>query len=141
MDIRPLTDRYSVSPQIDPEDLTTIAEAGYRMVINNRPCVEIPPSHQTDVMEEAARAAGLDYVVLPVTHDTLGPDLAAAQKEACERADGPVLAYCASGTRSTFVWAIGNAKELNVEDMTSAAAAHGYDLTPLRAFLTTASQS
>jgi len=140
MDIRPLTDRYSVSPQINPDDLVEIAAAGYCMVINNRPCAEIPPSHQSDVMEKAAQAAGLEYVVLPVTHDTLGPELATAQKEACDQADGPVLAYCASGTRSTYVWAMGHAGEVGLNEMVSAASRHGYDLTPLTSYLNSLSQ-
>ena len=135
MDIRPLTDRYAVSPQIDPEDLPAIAAAGYKMVINNRPCAEIPPSHQADVMEAAVRAAGLDYVVLPITHATLGPDLAAAQRDACAGCDGPVLAYCASGTRSTFAWALGHASDMPLEEMMNAASAQGYDLSPLRPYL------
>ena len=141
MDIRPLTDRYAVSPQIDPEDLPAIAAAGYKMVINNRPCEEIPPSHQADVMETTVRAAGLDYVVLPITHATLGPDLAAAQKEACAGCDAPALADCASGTRSTFAWALGHAADMPLEDMFGAASAQGYDLTPLRPYLESLSQT
>ena len=68
MDIRPLTPDYAVSPQVDPEDFAAIAAAGYTTVINNRPCEEIPPSHQADVMRDAAEAAGLTFVVLPLTH-------------------------------------------------------------------------
>ena len=139
MDIRPITDRYAVSPQIDPEDMPQIAAAGFKMVINNRPCAEIPPSHQTDIMAEAAKAAGLEYVVLPITHQTLGPDLATAQMEACTQADGPVLAYCASGTRSTFAWAMGNAAEMDLDEIWAAASRQGYDLSPLHAYLTSVS--
>lgn len=132
MDIRPLTDRYTVSPQINPEDVAEIAAAGYTTLINNRPCAEIPPSHQADVMAEAAKAAGLDYVVLPITHATLGPDLAAEQKAVCDAAAGPVFAYCASGTRCTLVWALGQAGETPVDDIIGAAAAQGYDIAMMR---------
>ncbi len=140
MDIRPLTTRYAVSPQINPEDLPAIAAAGFKTVINNRPCSEIPPSHQTDVMAEAAAAAGLNYVVLPIVHSSLGPDLAKAQAQACESAEGPVLAYCASGTRCTIVWAMAQAmgetmgqaicetETPDADTIVNAAAAQGYDI-------------
>ena len=42
MDIRPLDDRLSASPQIAPEDMPAIAEAGYRSVVSNRPDGESP---------------------------------------------------------------------------------------------------
>lgn len=132
MDIRPLSDSYAVSPQIDPEDMAAIAAQGFTTIINNRPCAEIPPSHQKDVMQAAAEAAGLDFVVLPVTHATLSLDLAAQQKAACATASGPVLAYCASGTRSSIVWALGQAGEMETDAIIDAAAAQGYDLSQMR---------
>lgn len=136
MDIRALTPEYAVSPQIAPTDLPAIKAAGYTTVINNRPCAEIPPSHQNDAMQKAALAAGLDFVTLPVTHATLSPELAARQARACAEADGPVLAYCASGTRSTIVWAMGQAMDPDAAhdavDVIERAARHGYDLSPLR---------
>lgn len=144
MDIRPLTDRYAVSPQINPEDVPAIAAAGFTTLINNRPCAEIPPSHQSDVMQKAAEAAGLAYVALPIVHSELGPDLAKAQAEACAAADGPVFAYCASGTRCTIVWAMGQAMgadmgravcadgEPDAETIIAAANAQGYDISMMQ---------
>ena len=147
MDIRPLTDRYAVSPQIDPEDLPAIAAAGFTTLINNRPCEEIPPSHQKDVMAAAAEAAGLAYVVLPIVHSAINADLAKAQADACSAADGPVLAYCASGTRCTIVWAMAQAmgetlgqavsdvSAPDVDAIVSTAANQGYDLGQMLAQL------
>lgn len=132
MDIRPLTPAYAVSPQIDPSDMPVIVQAGYTTIIDNRPCAEIPPSHQADAMRIAAEAAGLSFVVLPVTHATLSPDLAAQQKDACAESSGPVLAYCASGTRSTIVWAMGQAGELDTNVIVQTAADQGYDLSGMR---------
>lgn len=148
MDIRPLTDRYAVSPQINPEDLPAIAAAGFKTVINNRPCAEIPPSHQKDVMADAAKAAGLDYIVIPIVHANLGPELAKEQAAACADAEGPILAYCASGTRCTIVWAMAQAmgdamgrpvSENGTPDadmIVNTAAAQGYDIAMLHPQLT-----
>jgi len=135
MDIRALTAAYAVSPQIDPEDLPAIAAAGYTTVINNRPCEEIPPSHRNDVMQAAAEAVGLTFVTLPVRHTTLNMDTVSAQKKVCRDAVGPVLAYCASGTRCSIVWALGQAGDMDPDSIIGAAAQHGYDLSYLRAQL------
>ncbi len=132
MDIRQITDRYHVSPQIDPEDAAAIAAAGYAMVVCNRPDAEVPPSHQAAAMEQALEAHGIPLVVLPVTHQTLTPDFAANHWETCCGADGPVLAYCASGTRCTILWAVSNAATLGVDAVIDGAARAGYDLAGMR---------
>lgn len=132
MDIRQLTPDYAVSPQIDPVDCAALAQAGFTTIINNRPCSEIPPSHQADAMRTAAEAAGLAFITLPVTHMTLSSDLAAQQKDVCARSDGPVLAYCASGTRCTIVWAMMQAGDLDTGQIVQTAADHGYDLRAMQ---------
>lgn len=132
MDIRPLTPAYAVSPQIDPADFAAIKAAGYSMVIDNRPDAEIPPSHHTATMAEAAQAAGLDFVANPVIGGMLTMDNVTAQADAIARAKGPVLAYCASGNRSSIVWALAHAGTLPVEDLIGLPARQGYNLEGLR---------
>lgn len=132
MDIRTLTPTYAVSGQINPEDLPAIAAAGFTTVINNRPCAEIPPSHQNEPMKSAAFAAGLSFVTLPVTHMTLNEQTVADQLDACASASGPVLAYCATGTRCTIVWALGQAGSMDTDAIISTAADQGYDLSQMR---------
>ncbi len=132
MDIRPLSPDHAVSPQIDPADLPAIAAAGYVRVICNRPDAEIPPSHHAAVIEDAARAAGLDFVNHPVTHPTMGPQAIDRQMQAIDGAPGPVLAYCASGTRCSMLWALGRAGALGIDEVLEATGKAGYDLAPLR---------
>lgn len=136
MDIRQITPDYFVSPQIDPADLPAIAEAGFTRVICNRPDAEIPPSHQADAMAQAAQDAGLDFKVLPLTHQTMTPDNVAAQMGFVADAPGKVLAYCASGTRCTVIWALGQAGTQSVDDILETARNGGYDLEGLRPTLT-----
>ena len=130
--MRKITDTYFVSPQINPEDLPALKEAGITMIINNRPDMEIPPSHQGAAMEEAAKACGLPIAHLPITHDSMTPEAIAQQRALMAEADGPVLAYCASGTRCTVIWALGEAGARPADDIISTAAEAGYDLSPLR---------
>lgn len=132
MDIRQLSPTYAVSPQIGVEDIEAIAEAGFKTIICNRPDVENPPSHHASVMEAAAIAAGLRFVAIPVTHHGLNMDMVEGQKAAINRSEGPTLAYCASGTRSSIVWALGQATEMSVDDIIAATSAAGYDLGGLR---------
>lgn len=132
MEIRPLTDTYAVSPQIAPEDLPAIKAAGYKLVIDNRPDAEIPADWHTDPMRIAVEAAGLAFVANPVIGGALTMDNVVAQRAAIDAAEGPVLAYCASGNRSSVVWALANAGKLEIEDLIGLPARHGYQLEHLR---------
>ncbi|PJE31378.1 TIGR01244 family protein [Pseudooceanicola antarcticus] len=133
MDIRQITASYSVTPQIDPADMAAIRDAGFTRIICNRPDAEIPPHLHAAEMAKAASAAGLEFEVLPLTHDTMTPENIARQMSLID-ASGPVLAYCASGTRCSVIWSLGKATEgeLSVDEILSTTARAGYDLSGLR---------
>ncbi|MGZ2257426.1 TIGR01244 family sulfur transferase [Roseobacter sp. A03A-229] len=132
MDMRQITPDFFAAPQINPDDMQAIAEAGIRRIVCNRPDVEVPPSHQCAVMQEAALAAGLEFAIQPLTHQTMTPEVIAANHALIGGCDGPVLAYCASGTRSTIAWALAAAREMPVDEVIAAAGAGGYDLRNLQ---------
>ena len=132
MDIRPITDRYNVSSQIDPTDAAAIKAAGITTVICNRPDAEVPPSHQADSMRAAIEAEGLRFEVLPITHQTMTPDRVAQQAALVDASTGPVLAYCASGTRCSILWALSQAGQQPSDQILDAVAKAGYDLSGLR---------
>ncbi len=137
MDIRPLTETYAVSPQIEPGDMAAIRAAGYTMIIDNRPDAEIPLSLHTAAMRQAAEAAGLRFVANPVIGGAMTMDNVTAQGAAIANADGPVLAYCASGNRSSQVWALSMAGRMATDDLIALPAGHGYQLEGLRAQIET----
>lgn len=130
MDIRRITPDYAVSPQIAPDDMPDIAAAGFRTVVCNRPDSEIPVELSSGVMRIAAEAAGLGFVDNQVTHQTMTPERVEAQAQAM--AAGPVLAYCASGTRCSVLWSLVQAGTTPTEDILEATAKAGYDLSGLR---------
>jgi uncharacterized protein (TIGR01244 family) len=132
MDIRKLTPRYFVSPQIDPADMPALREAGITRILCNRPDAEVPPSHQAAAIEAAAEAAGLSFANQPLTHQTMTPEVIAANRALGVESDEVVLAYCASGTRSTIAWALGQAGQMPGDEILAAAQAAGYDLGNLR---------
>lgn len=131
MDIRQITPDYAVSPQIAPEDLPALQEAGFTTVICNRPDVENPVELQAEVLKVATEAAGLRFVELPVVHSELTMETVQAQADAIAASDGPVFAYCASGTRSSIVWALSQAGKMPTQEIIAAAANAGYDLSHL----------
>jgi len=124
-----LTPHISVSPQISPDDVPRLAAAGFVTIINNRPDGEANDQPPGAEIEAAAKAAGLRYVAIPVDHAGIGPDQLKAMAEALAAADGPVLAYCRSGTRSTHLWALAEASRgTDPAGLVSAAAGAGYDI-------------
>ncbi|MFC3568475.1 TIGR01244 family sulfur transferase [Paracoccus sp. TOH] len=131
MDLRQLTPDLAVSAQIQPEDLPALAEAGFRVLINNRPDDEVGPGEDDETMRQAAEAAGIRYFFNPFTPGRITPDLISAQAEALS-APGPKLAYCRSGNRSTVLWALAQAGQEPVADLIETAARAGYDLSGMR---------
>lgn len=131
MDIRRITSDYAVSPQIAPDDLPAIKEAGFTTVICNRPDEEIPMELHADVLRAATEAAGLTFIQNPVVHTGLTMEILEAQAAAAAEAGGPVLAYCASGTRSSILWSLCQAGEMPTAEIIGATAQAGYDLAHL----------
>jgi uncharacterized protein (TIGR01244 family) len=107
-DFRRVTDSFSVSPQVTEADMARAAAEGFVLVINNRPDGEDPSQPSAAAIEAAARAAGLDYLYAPVRGGPTAEQVEAV-RAAVEAADGPVLAFCRSGTRSIVTWSIGQA--------------------------------
>jgi uncharacterized protein (TIGR01244 family) len=123
-----------VAGQIRPGELTGLKAAGVAGIVNNRPDGEEPGQPTSQEMEAAAKAAGLRYRHIPVAGG-----FSQAQVEAMAEAlgeEGELLAFCRSGTRSTFLWALArSAQGVPAEELAEAAAAAGYDLRPIRPLL------
>ena len=132
-DFRKLEDGIYASPQISVSDIARAKELGVSLVINNRPEGEAPDQTPGSEIEAAAHAAGMDYVAIPVTQAGFSEAQVKAMGEALAKANGPILAYCRSGTRSTFLWSLAQASEgRNVDEIAAAAASGGYDVSPVR---------
>lgn len=133
-----LDENILVAPQVAPADLAEARSRGVTMVINNRPDGEAPDQPTSAEMEAAARAAGLDYVAIPVTAGGFSLPQVEAMGEALATSGGDVLAFCRSGTRSTLLWALAQARGGADPDAIAAKArAAGYDVSPVRAIMET----
>lgn len=133
---RKLDETIMVAPQIGVDAVAEAKASGVTLIINNRPEGESDDQVPGAEIDAAARAAGIDYVAIPVTHAGFSESQVEAMRTALEKADGPVLAYCRSGTRSTLLWAL--AQSSLGEDpavLAEKAAGAGYDLAPIAALM------
>jgi uncharacterized protein (TIGR01244 family) len=132
-DFRRLNENVMVSPQLALGDIALAAAEGVAMIVNNRPDGEDPDAPQGDDIAAAAAAAGLNYVAIPIGHSGFSEPQVDAMIAALEQAEGPILAYCRSGTRSTLLWALAAAKQGEAPDAIARMAAEaGYDISPIR---------
>jgi len=116
-------------------DMAAAAERGVTLAVNNRPDGEEPDQESGAALEAAARAAGLDYAHIPVGLEFSG-DKVEALAAALAGAEGRVLLFCRSGTRSAYLWALARAREGAVPDALARNAARaGYNIRPLMPWL------
>lgn len=131
MDLRQITPDLAVAPQISPADVAEAARLGFRTLIDNRPDEEAEPGHDSAAMAAEAEAAGLAFHYLPYYPGALTQELADAFAEAVAGAEGPVLAWCRSGTRSSHLWALSEAGRRPAAEIVALGARAGYDLSGL----------
>ncbi|WP_034960952.1 TIGR01244 family sulfur transferase [Erythrobacter longus] len=136
MDIRQVTPKFSVAPQFQPADLTALAGQGFVAVVCNRPDGEEDSQPGAGEMREAAEANGIAFHHIPVSGGQF-PDAAVAAFRAVRRGtDGPVLAYCRTGTRSITLDTLANPDDIPPAERLKRASDAGYDLTNLSDRLT-----
>jgi uncharacterized protein (TIGR01244 family) len=126
-----LDEKTLVGGQIAPAQVAELKQQGVTMIVNNRPDDEEPGQPLGADIKAAAEAVGIEYRHLPIMRG-IGPADADAMLKAIDACDGKLLAFCKSGTRSAYVWAVAQSTaERPREEIERAAAAAGYDLTPV----------
>lgn len=127
-----LDSKTLVCGQLQPEQLTDAQRHGVTMIVNNRPDGEEPGQPLGAELQQAARAAGLEYRHIPIARG-IGPADVDAMREAIHAADGgKLLAFCRTGTRSTFAWAVAKRQDgADAEELQRCAEQAGYDLAPV----------
>lgn len=99
MDIKNIANGFSVTGQIKAEQVKEIAAQGFRSLVCNRPDGEELNQPAAQEVEDAARAAGLEYRFVPVVSGQLTQKNVEDMAAALEGLPKPVLAYCRSGAR------------------------------------------
>ncbi len=128
--IHPLSHQLSVTAQIQPADVATLAAKGFGGIINNRPDGESGDQPTSATLAAAARRAGLEYCYIPVVPGQLQESQVQAFAAALTEMPAPVLAFCRTGTRSSTLWAL--QAPGTADAILDTASAVGYDLSALR---------
>ena len=129
---RRLSERLSISGQPQPGELLSLAGAGFRSIIGNRPDGEDPGQPTWAEIAGAATAAGMQARHIPVTPGAIGDDDVARFSAALDELPGPILAFCRTGGRAASLWALSQAGKLTPEEIIGEAADAGCDLSQLR---------
>jgi sulfide:quinone oxidoreductase len=135
MDIKKISPFLSVSPQITAADVGILATQGFRTIICNRPDGEADDQPAMASIGAAAERHGLRFHEQPVKSGQLTDDDVDRFAALLELAEGPVLAFCRTGTRSITLWALSEARHLSPDSILASARNQGYDLEGLGARL------
>ncbi|UVC13875.1 TIGR01244 family sulfur transferase [Mesorhizobium onobrychidis] len=106
MEYRQIAEGYSVSGQIQPDEVAAIKAAGFKSVICNRPDDEQPGQPSADSVKAAVEAAGLAFRFIPVISGQITAENVGDQAEALDELEGPIFAYCRSGARCTNLYGL-----------------------------------
>jgi uncharacterized protein (TIGR01244 family) len=104
--LRQLDERTLVAGQIAPGEMAELKAQGVTMIVNNRPDNEDLDQPTAAEIEAAATSAGLAYRWVPIRRGPGPAEVESLQEAMRECGDGKLLAFCRSGARSTFAWAL-----------------------------------
>jgi len=95
-----INDEVTVGPQPSEEEIQQLADDRFRAVVNFRAEGEeeqpFSPRHEGLKVQ----AAGMDYLNIPVTVDSLGADVVDRFRRQFDNLAKPVYAHCRSGKRA-----------------------------------------
>ena len=137
MPFKALTSSLSVSAQLSEADVAQAAREGFRAIIDNRPDGEEPGQLSASEVQALAASHGIGFAHVPTVGGEISDSDVAGMADALMRLDGPVLAYCRTGRRSTTLWALTQVGVQPAGALIKTAASAGYDLAALRPRLET----
>ncbi|MGF1619196.1 MAG: TIGR01244 family sulfur transferase [Rhodomicrobiaceae bacterium] len=132
-----IDEKTYVAGQVWPEDMPELARQGIRLIVNNRPDGEAGDGQpRAAELEAAAREHGVAFANLPFATPALTPDYAAQFAQILKAEQGPVLAFCRTGNRSSMLWAAANiALGQSLDAVLEKTGEAGYDLSPAASFI------
>jgi uncharacterized protein (TIGR01244 family) len=130
--LRQLDDKTLISGQILPDEVGELRRHGVTLIVNNRPDGEDPDQPPSVAIEQAARDAGIEYRHVPIRRGPGPAEVEEMEAALRECGEGKMLAFCRSGTRSTFAWALARREEgAERDELERSAAEAGISLAPI----------
>ncbi|MEM7378295.1 MAG: TIGR01244 family sulfur transferase [Pseudomonadota bacterium] len=128
-----LDDSFAVSAQISLDDVHAAAQQGFKHIVCNRPDNEDPGQPDFADISATASKLGLSSHHIPFDNTSLSPAVIDAMQDTLAALDGPVLAYCRSGTRCSIAWsALQRRAGHDMAEIEASTSAAGYALEPQR---------
>ena len=130
MEIRKINDNISVAGQISSADIPAIAKHGIKTIICNRPDFEVSDQPTYDSIQKAALDNDVAIIFLPVLNTGISEENIEEFAALVDRVEKPMLAYCRTGTRCTFLWALSEGtKGVPIDQIVTSATNAGYDIS------------
>lgn len=95
-----INDHVTAGPQPSEQELQQLSGQGFKTVVNFRTEGEDEQPISPDAEAQKVRAAGMEYLHIPVPMDSMGPELVDQFREKYPRLPKPVFAHCRSGKRA-----------------------------------------
>jgi sulfide:quinone oxidoreductase len=122
---------FSVSDQIKPEDIVTLAASGLKTIFCHRPDGEGSDQTNVNEIQKFAAEQGITIEYLPVTMTTMTDDVVAEYIQLYTKAQKPIVGYCLSGMRAMSLWALSGVGQRSVAEMVQNAQTAGFNIRPL----------
>lgn len=109
-----MSHQVSIAGQITPDQVPTIAENGFKTIINNRPDGEEPGQPTSADIAAAAEQAGVAYKEISFAGSELNQTHVERFAEFFNEAEQPILIFCRTGNRSSGIYEA--AKQMDLLD-------------------------
>lgn len=103
MKLTKLSEQVAVSSQITAEDVASIKDQGFELIVCNRPNGEAADQPAFDEIKTAAEAVGISAKLVPFTSGQM-TDAQVDEFRSLLAEEKKTLAYCRTGNRSTQLW-------------------------------------
>lgn len=121
-----------ITGQLLATQMAALIDQGVMTFINNRPDMEVPLQPLSEELEKIARDRGVDYHHIPMSGGVT-EGLIEASNTVFSECPRPIVAFCASGMRSSVLWAFANVKFLGVDEVMKVLSESGFNLEQIRA--------
>ncbi|WP_420555366.1 TIGR01244 family sulfur transferase [Neptuniibacter marinus] len=130
MDIKELEPGFSISHAIYPSDIEELKTLGFGAIICHRQPGEADDHIDDSLLRQAAEAAGIEWVEIPVTPGEYTTEAIEAFGAAIDRLPTPILGFCRSGRRAVSLWVHNQVQQESCDlgQLLKAAHAAGHDL-------------
>ena len=99
-----MSHQVTITAQITPEQVATLAESGIKTIINNRPDGEEPNQPTSAEIAAAAEKSGLAYKEVSFAGNELNQNHVETFADFFNQAEQPILIFCRTGNRSTGIY-------------------------------------